>query len=166
LLDLELSNPADAVFSTATFHWITDHERLFQRVAGWLRPGGRLEAQCGGEGNIASFLSVVVHVGAREPYVSHLAGLGGSRLFAGAEETSARLRAAGFAAVECGLEPAPEAPPEPRAFAETVCLGPVIEALPQELVEPFLNEIMEAWGPAPTLDYVRLNISAQKGPAD
>ena len=29
LLDLELEEPVDAVFSTATFHWIADHERLF-----------------------------------------------------------------------------------------------------------------------------------------
>ena len=29
LLELELDVPVDAVLSTATFHWVTDHERLF-----------------------------------------------------------------------------------------------------------------------------------------
>ncbi|MBX5442229.1 MAG: class I SAM-dependent methyltransferase, partial [Solirubrobacteraceae bacterium] len=38
----------DAILSTATFHWIPDHERLFARLHATLRPGGRLVAQCGG----------------------------------------------------------------------------------------------------------------------
>ena len=52
LLELELEQPVDAVLSTATFHWIADHERLFARLRAALRPGGQLVAQCGGEGNI------------------------------------------------------------------------------------------------------------------
>ena len=56
LLELDLDEPVDAVFSTATFHWIADHERLFWRLHGTLRPGGRLVAQCGGEGNITVLL--------------------------------------------------------------------------------------------------------------
>jgi len=44
---------ADAVFSTATFHWIVDHDLLFSRIHSVLKPGGRLVAQCGGEGNVA-----------------------------------------------------------------------------------------------------------------
>src|ERR1700704_712784 len=52
LLDLELETPVDAILSTATFHWIADHERLFARLHAALRPGGQLVVQCGGEGNI------------------------------------------------------------------------------------------------------------------
>src|SRR5215216_1662812 len=50
LLELELEEPVDAVISTATFHWIRDHDRLFRRLRDVLVPGGRLVAQCGGEG--------------------------------------------------------------------------------------------------------------------
>src|SRR6478609_419541 len=32
LVDLELGEPLDAILSTATFHWIADHERLFARL--------------------------------------------------------------------------------------------------------------------------------------
>ncbi len=53
LLELEVGEPVDLVFSTATFHWIKDHDRLFERLAGALKPGGRLVAQCWGEGNIS-----------------------------------------------------------------------------------------------------------------
>jgi trans-aconitate methyltransferase len=52
LLELELEQPLDAILSTATFHWVLDHELLFQRLHAALKPGGRLLAQCGGEGNI------------------------------------------------------------------------------------------------------------------
>ena len=55
LVELDLGgDTADVVFSTATFHWIADHEALFASLRGALRGGGRLVAQCGGVGNIAA----------------------------------------------------------------------------------------------------------------
>ena len=59
LLELEVDEPADLLVSTATFHWILDHERLFARLHDALRPGGRLVAQCGGRGQHRA------HAGAR-----------------------------------------------------------------------------------------------------
>src|SRR4051794_22255024 len=52
VLELELAEPVDAVVSNAVLHWVPDHDRLWSRLAGALRPGGRLEVQCGGEGHI------------------------------------------------------------------------------------------------------------------
>jgi trans-aconitate methyltransferase len=55
LLDLtpdDLGEPVDLVFSTATFHWIRDHDKLFTRLFALLKPGGRLVAQCGGGPNL------------------------------------------------------------------------------------------------------------------
>ena len=40
--------PVDAVFSTATFHWVLDHDALFAGLHATLRSGGRLVAQWGG----------------------------------------------------------------------------------------------------------------------
>ena len=68
LLELELGEPVDAVFSTATFHWILDHERLFGRLFAALRPGGRLVAQCGGHGNIRLVLAAADEVAAAPEY--------------------------------------------------------------------------------------------------
>ncbi len=53
VLDLELDEPVDAIISTATLHWVTDHDRLWRRLARALRPGGVLEIQCGGKGLLA-----------------------------------------------------------------------------------------------------------------
>ena len=59
LVELQLDEPVDAVLSTATFHWIEDHERLFARLFAALKPGGRLAAQCGGAGNIANVQAAI-----------------------------------------------------------------------------------------------------------
>ncbi len=40
LLQLEVEEPVDLIFSTATFHWIKDHEKLFGRLARALKLGG------------------------------------------------------------------------------------------------------------------------------
>src|SRR5919206_2947783 len=51
LVGLDLGGETvDVVFSTATFHWIADHDALFASLRGVLRSGGRLVAQCGGGG--------------------------------------------------------------------------------------------------------------------
>ena len=71
LLELELGEPVDAILSTATFHWISDHDRLFRRLHYALRPAGRLVAQCGGEGNITVLRASANEVLAREPYAQH-----------------------------------------------------------------------------------------------
>ena len=113
LLELELDEPVDVVFSSATFHWIADHDRLFERIAGWLRPGGRLEAQCGGEGNVEAFLATVAAVAGRSPFADHLAGRGTPHYFAGVAETERRLAAAGLVDARCWLQRISERPPEP-----------------------------------------------------
>ena len=53
LLDLDLDQEVDVIFSNAIFHWILDHQRLFERLHAALRPGGQMETQCGGAGNIS-----------------------------------------------------------------------------------------------------------------
>ena len=51
---LPLDATVDAVLSTATFHWVMDHDAMFENLAAVLRPGGWLVAQCGGFGNVAT----------------------------------------------------------------------------------------------------------------
>ncbi len=58
-LDLELDDAVDVVVSTAALHWVPDHDRLWARLADALRPGGMLEIQCGGEGNIDGVREVI-----------------------------------------------------------------------------------------------------------
>ncbi|HVT00070.1 MAG TPA: methyltransferase domain-containing protein [Solirubrobacterales bacterium] len=160
LTQLQLEEQVDAVFSTAVFHWILDHEALFARLRAALRDGGRLAAQCGGEGNIDAFRTAGEEVATREPYAQYLGGIEGLWNYAGPEETEERLRAAGFADVRCWLEPWPVDPPEPVVFARTVCLGAHVERLPEELRDRFVADVLAAQPSPLRLDYIRLNIEA------
>lgn len=162
LAELVLDEPVDAVFSNAVFHWIPDHDRLFAALFAALRPGGRLVAQCGGKGNVERFLAVARRVSEREPYAAHLAGWEGPWHFASPEETTQRLERAGFTAIDCALERRPVVPPEPLEYLRTVCLGPHLEQLPDELRARFVGDVAGGAGEPLELDYVRLNINARR----
>jgi trans-aconitate 2-methyltransferase len=162
LTELELETPVDAIFSNAVFHWVPDHDRLFERLFAVLEPGGRLVAQCGGEGNVAAHLSLVDEVAAGEPFAEHFEGFARTWRFAGAEETEERLRRAGFDEVRAWLEPARVAPEDPADFLRSVTLGVHLPRLPDELQEPFVTEVLARGGEPLVLEYVRLNMEATK----
>jgi trans-aconitate 2-methyltransferase len=152
---LPLSGPLDAILSTATFHWVPDHDALFRNLAAVLRPGGRLMAQCGGAGNIASVRRVLAATGDGWLGASH---------FETPEATTERLAAAGFEDVECWLaeEPTDFAPGEPlETYLRTVILGAHLERLPEGERDAFVRLVAERL-PAPRIDYVRLNILARR----
>jgi len=160
LLELQLAESTDAILSTATFHWISDHERLFARLHAALKLGGRLVAQCGGEGNITVLRASANEVLAREPYAQHFIGWQPPWNYASAEQTREFLLAAGFATAECWLSPAPREPERPREFLSTIVLGPHVQQLPPELREPFMDDVLAKLGEPVVVDYVRLNIDA------
>lgn len=160
LAELQVGEPVDLVFSTATFHWVPDHERLFERLRAALRPGGRLIAQCGGRGNIREHAAALTEVAALPEFAPYLTEAPDLWNFAGPEETEARLRAAGFARARCWLEPKPVTPEDPLAFTMTSTLGAHLARLPGPLREPFAEAIIERSAKPFTLEYVRLNIDA------
>ena len=162
LTELELDEPADAAFSNAVFHWVDDHERLYQRLAAALKPGAPLVAQYGGHGNVKRFLDVASEVGAMEPYASHIGGYRGERNFTTAEYARDTAEAAGFTDVETWLEPRPMRPEEPNAYLGAVCLEPHLARLPDELRDSFVGAVVDRLGDPVEIDYVRLNISARR----
>ena len=161
LLELELDAPADAAVSSATFHWIADHDTLFVRVRAALKPGAPFVAQCGGRGNIASIVAVATAVAEREPFAAHLAGWPGPWNFAGPDETRERLERAGFDVERTWLNASPQQPDRTRDFLRTVTLGAHLERLPADLRDPYLDAVVDALGPDPVHDYVRLNLVAR-----
>jgi trans-aconitate 2-methyltransferase len=150
----------DAVLSTATFHWIADHDALFRSLHGVLRPGGRLVAQCGGAGNIARVHAAARDAAAREPFAPHFAGWRGPWNFATPQDTERRLRAAGFPEAHAWLQERLVTPEDPRGYLRTINLGAHLERLPEDLREPFVGAVLDRLGERPAIDYVRLNIDA------
>jgi trans-aconitate 2-methyltransferase len=160
LLELELPQPVDAILSTATFHWILDHPRLFVRLHTALGKGGRLVAQCGGEGNITHIRAAVDRVAALEPFAPHLSGWRAPLNYSSPQRAEQALSTAGFEQIHCWLAEAPVVLEEPHEFLATIILGAHRERLPAERREEFIAAVV-AQLPAPvTVDYVRLNIDA------
>jgi trans-aconitate 2-methyltransferase len=165
LLELELDEPVDAAISTAVFHWIPDHDRLFKRLHAALRPGGRLEAQCGGAGNLDGFHGAgLARVAAEEPFAPWFEAWEGPWNFSSPEWATDSLERAGFTDVRCWLETRMVNPPDPREFLRVVCLGHHLERLPEDLRDRFVDAVLLHAGDPVELDYVRLNISAAKAP--
>jgi trans-aconitate 2-methyltransferase len=160
VLELQLAETVDAVLSTSTFHWISDHDALFRRLRALLAPGGRLVAQCGGEGNIDDLRGRAWELLSQHPYAEHLAGWREPWHHATAQDTRERLLSAGFASADCWLAPAPQRPEHPREFLATVIFEPHLRQLPERLRGRLLDELLEHLGEPVTVDYVRLNIDA------
>ncbi len=169
---LELDLPAlnlgfdavDAVFSTATFHWIKDHDTLFRRLFGALVPGGRMEAQCGGGHNIERVHAVAHAVAAKPEYRDALVGIEQVTNFYTPKQTERRLRHAGFVDARCWLEEIPVVSDDPVGYLSTIILGPHRQRLGEELGARFAREVADGLGypGTVTFDYVRLNISARR----
>jgi trans-aconitate 2-methyltransferase len=162
LTELELDEPVDAIFSSATFHWVLDHDRLFGRLHAALCPGGRLEAQCGGEGNVAEFERSIDALSGDERFAPYLRGTLRPWKFAGVGETEVRLERAGFAVARLWLERKRFQPPDPRAYLRAAGLASHLERLPDDLHEAFVDAVTGSMPRPLVLDYVRLNISARR----
>jgi trans-aconitate 2-methyltransferase len=168
LLDLEVEERVDLIFSTAAFHWIKDHDRLFERLARAVKPNGRLVAQCGGEGNISRVTQAVGETVRQERFRGYFEGWEDDKYYADPQTTARRLEAAGFEEVETWLHDevaAFDSVDELARFLGVVVLGGHLERLPEEKRDPFVAEVAErvaAIEGAPALDYVRLNIVARR----
>jgi trans-aconitate 2-methyltransferase len=161
LLELRLDEPVDAVLSTATFHWIEDHEQLFANLHALLKPGGRLVAQCGGHGNVAEVKQAGFDAAAEPRFAAHFDGWGSDWQFATPQDTERRLRAAGFTDVWCWLTRVDVDPGDPAAYLGSICLGSFLARLPDELHEPFVAAALERLPEPLEIHYVRLNILAR-----
>ena len=149
---LPAAPPVDVVVSTAAFHWVLDHDLLFAHLAAVLRPGGRLVAQCGGEGNIAT-VAAALHALGLDPLPC---------LFATPAETVDRLRRAGFTATDVWLHEELtkfDSIEALQAFLATVVLRTHLDPLPAAERQPLLDAVTDLL-PGCSLDYVRLNLVA------
>lgn len=165
LLHLPFDHSFDVIVSTAAFHWVLDHDRLFANLHHALIQGGRLEAQCGGGPNIARLRDRANGLMATPKFAPYFAGFREPWLFQNAEEAATALERAGFADVETSLESAPTPLDDARHFREfvpNIILRRHLQNLPsEELREEFMEELTRQAAnddPPFLLDYWRLNL--------
>jgi trans-aconitate methyltransferase len=169
LPDLPFVAWADLVFSTATFHWIKDHDALFAGIFGALKRGGRLFAQCGGGPNLRRARELASEIMQAPEFARYFEDWPGPWEYAYPDVTATRLARAGFIEIETNLEEAPTTlatEDDYREFVTTVIYHPHLDRLPDAaLKQSFIDRVtaLSAREPVPfTLDYWRLNISARK----
>ncbi len=162
----KLETHVQVIFSTAVFHWIPDHPRLFSALRRVLERRGKLVAQFGGGTNLQRFMRAADAVADREPFAQSLRGKDPWRYFTTPEETEARLLAAGFTEAHAWLEPSPQTFEDHARMAD-FCRGVVLSnhvaALPDPLRQDFTDQVVDEVARREgtlTLDYVRLNVDA------
>ena len=169
LLALPFRGCFDGVFSTASFHWVLDHNALFRNLYMSLKPGGWLHAQCGGGPNLERLrerVRALSHAAVFSPWLGHFP----EPWFFSDDDTAARkLGAAGFDQVETSVEAAAFAVRSSQEFKDylrTFVLHRHLDLLPDEPSrESFVQQIADASAhddPPWTLDYWRLNLRARK----
>ena len=169
LHDIPLESVLDGVFSTAAFHWLADHDCLFRSLFRALKPGGWLEAQCGGGPNLARVRERTTALTSRTEFAPFFAGWTPTWHYPDDVTTAERMRRAGFARVKTWLEKMPTPLPDAQVYKEflaTVTLHGHIARIPDPaLRERFMDELARqaaADNPPFTLDYWRLNLSGTK----
>lgn len=168
LMELNEIEVYDLVFSTAVFHWVPDHDRLFANIFRALRYGGFLFAQSGGGPNLKRLRDRVRKLVASPPYSAYFENWKEIAGYEEAEPTAQRLRNAGFVDVETSLEASPVTfanREDFHSFCATMILHPHLQKLPEDLRGPFLDELVrraERDEPPLVLDYWRLNMKAAK----
>lgn len=166
---LPIQGKADVVFSTATFHWVLDHPRLFRSLYDTLKPGGHLVAQCGGAQNLVRFYHRTDRLMKEARFAPHFTKWSEPWEFAGAETTARRLADAGFEEIQTSVERAPVVFPDAdtfRTFITNVICRPHLAYLPDAATrDAFIEQLTELAShddPRFELVYWRLNISARR----
>lgn len=158
------------IFSNATFHWVLDHRALFRNLYACLAPEGLLVAQCGGRGNIRRVETMVSLLSKMDTYELYFRKFQRPVHYASAASTAKLLRESGFRDVHTWLHPAPTRFPSRatfRDFISHVIFIPNLSCLPtaklkSAYIEAFLDLYEKKFGKLYMLDYVRLNIRAQR----
>jgi trans-aconitate methyltransferase len=165
LLHLPFEHAFDGIVSTAAFHWVLDHDLLFQNLRRALVRGGWLEAQCGGGPNLVALRRHVDALAATPKFARFFAGFHEPWLYQNAEEAAETLRRAGFVDVETSLEPAPtilDDAPHYNEFVRNVILREHLRQIPDEELRAefmaILTEQAASDNPPFSLDYWRLNL--------
>jgi trans-aconitate 2-methyltransferase len=169
LAALPFDGVADLAFSTATFHWVLDQPRLFREIFRALKPGGRLEAQCGGGPNVLRLRRRAEALMRSPRFVARFREWREPWIFHHPATAKMLLEAAGFEHVTAGLVEEPTHFDEVRSYREflaRVVIVHYLSHLPEDRErEAFLDALTAAAerdDPPLTLDYVRLNLSARR----
>lgn len=162
----------DVVFSNATLHWIQDHLTVLLGISRALRPGGRMLAQMGGEGNAADMVSAVERVRARHQWREYFTDFTFPYGFYGPKQYEEWLAEANLIPTRLELIPKDmrhEGYEGLAGWLRTTWL-PYVNKIPPENRDAFIDEVVERYTTVHPADeagvihvaMIRLEVEASK----
>jgi len=170
--ELTFREQFDVAFSSATLHWIIDHQTVLSGVHDSLDKGGRLLFQMAGKGNAQSIIAVLEELISEEDCKPYFKNFSFPYGFYGPEEYKTWLKDSGFQPVRVELIPKDmtlQGKEGLVGWIRSVWL-PFTERVPPSLRDSFINEIADRYILAYPLDetgavrikMVRLEVQAKK----
>jgi trans-aconitate methyltransferase len=161
---LDFDREFDAVLSNAALHWMRQSDAVLKGVRRALKPGGRLVAEFGGAGNVASVAEALIETLSRRD-------IDGRALvpwyYPTPEQYRRLLEANGFAVDSIELIPRPTPIPGELADWLDTFAGSFLSAVPMSERDAVKREVAERLAPKLRdrsgkwiLDYVRLRVVA------
>ncbi len=136
---LDFHEEFDVVFSNATLHWITDHERLLRNIRRSLRLGGVARFSFAGQGNCAHLIAVVREAISSIAFSKHFQGFQWPWFMPAVAEYQALAERSGFGEVRVWDENADHWFPDAESM---------IRWIDQPSLVPFLACVAELDKPA------------------
>ncbi len=143
----QLDRRAALIVSTATLHWVEDHQAVLRRCRAHLDPGGRIHFQMGGRGNCAGILAAAEAIAAEPRWAPHLLPFSNPWHFQGPEAYLSLLPACGFRPLRAELlarDMVHDGPDGLRGWLRTTWM-PVLSRVPEELRAELVEAIAEAY---------------------
>jgi trans-aconitate 2-methyltransferase len=139
---LPFTSEFSVVFSNATLHWVPDQRAAVKGIARALRPGGRVVAQFGGQGNVAAVIATFEHVASSSRWRSLVVPGELPYRFQAATAYEGWLREAGLEIQECRLIPKDMVHGDRATFIGWLRTAwhPYTAGVPLELRDTFLEE--------------------------
>jgi trans-aconitate methyltransferase len=104
--DIQFKDEFDVIFSSATLHWVKDHNLLLKNCYRALKPGGMIRFNFAGLGNCPQFMDAVKEIMDRPEYAASFNGFEWPWYMPGTEEYKKHFIGTGFKSISTWLEDA------------------------------------------------------------
>jgi trans-aconitate methyltransferase len=177
--EVTLPTKLDVIFSNAALQWVHNHAQVFRhfwKILSDRSNGRQLLIQCGGYGNLHRILTLLRRVMQLNEFEEYFTDMNQPWHFAKPDETSKLLGKIGYVNINVHLHNDCVNLTYREIYSKlvrTVIMNPFLERIPKDKIrnrylELFLDEVEERCTSSKkpetpwSLDYVRLNITADK----
>jgi trans-aconitate methyltransferase len=143
---LNFESEFDVVFSNATLHWITDHDKLLSNVHRALKDGAYLRWQFASDGNCSNLMAVLTEIISQAEYAAHFTGFAWPWYMPSLEQYRAKLEQVPLRDKRLWSTNADQyfaGAKEMTAWIDQPSIVPFLQVLDREQKQKFRNAVVE-----------------------